>query len=112
MALMREEATTSPPNDDGKGNKDSFWLQLMAECEANSPNKLPSSKSLLFLGDNDAQKSQLVSRLQSSGEKYRKGNGLEYYYLNVRDEYGKIKPNWIFGSWMMIHLSRDFLSMF
>ncbi|GFQ87123.1 cytoplasmic dynein 1 light intermediate chain 1 [Trichonephila clavata] len=89
MALMREETTTSPPNDDGKGNKDSFWLQLMAECEANSPNKLPSSKSLLFLGDNDAQKSQLVARLQSSGEKYRKGNGLEYYYLNVRDEYGE-----------------------
>ncbi|GFT94361.1 cytoplasmic dynein 1 light intermediate chain 2 [Nephila pilipes] len=89
MALMKEETAVFPPNDDGKGNKDSFWLQLMAECEANSPNKLPSSKSLLFLGDNDAQKSQLVARLQSSGEKHRKGNGLEYYYLNVRDEYGE-----------------------
>ncbi|GIX81918.1 cytoplasmic dynein 1 light intermediate chain 1 [Caerostris extrusa] len=66
---------------------DSFWLQIMAECEANSPNKLPSSRSVLFLGDNDAQKSQVVAKLQGSGEKCRKGNGLEYYFLNVRDEY-------------------------
>ncbi|XP_015930089.2 cytoplasmic dynein 1 light intermediate chain 2-like [Parasteatoda tepidariorum] len=66
---------------------ESFWLQLMAECQANAPNKLPSSKSVLVLGDDDAGKAQLIARLQGSGEKLRKGNGLEYHFLNVRDEY-------------------------
>ncbi|GBM54345.1 Cytoplasmic dynein 1 light intermediate chain 1 [Araneus ventricosus] len=91
MSFMKEGSGVSPKKENSfemEGN-DSFWLQIMAECEANSPNKLPSSKSLLFLGDNDAQKSQLVARLQGSSEKYRKGNGLEYFFLNVRDEYGE-----------------------
>ncbi|KAF8778616.1 Cytoplasmic dynein 1 light intermediate chain 1 like protein [Argiope bruennichi] len=91
MSFLKERSGVPPKKEnsvDMEGN-DSFWLQIMAECEANSPNKLPSSKSLLFLGDNDAQKSQLVARLQGTSEKYCKGNGLEYYFLNVRDEYGE-----------------------
>ncbi|KAG8182929.1 hypothetical protein JTE90_010560 [Oedothorax gibbosus] len=89
MTLQLGAVGDPKQDDEGEEANESFWLQIMAECEANYPNRLPASKSLLLLGDNDAQKTQLIAKLQgATGEKaQRRGNGLEYYFLTVRDEY-------------------------
>jgi len=40
----------------------------------------------LLIGDNECGKTTLIAKLQGV-EEPRKGIGLEYYYLNVKDEY-------------------------
>lgn len=54
--------------------------------------KLPSNKSVLVLGDNASGKTTLIAKLQGV-EDPKKGSGLEYAYIDVRDEYrdGKIE---------------------
>ncbi len=42
--------------------------------------------SSLFLGDNESGKTTLMARLQGQ-EDPRKGSGLEYMYIDVKDEY-------------------------
>lgn len=56
--------------------------------------KLPSNKSVLVLGDNSSGKTTLIAKLQGV-EDPKKGSGLEYAYIDVRDEYrdGKIKQD-------------------
>ena len=41
---------------------------------------------ILVLGDNDSGKTTLVAKLQGT-EEPKKGCGLEYFYLDVKDEY-------------------------
>lgn len=48
--------------------------------------KLPANKSVLVLGDNAAGKTTLIAKLQGV-EDPKKGSGLEYAYIDVRDEY-------------------------
>ena len=45
----------------------------------------------VYSGDNECGKTTLIAKLQGV-EEPKKGIGLEYYYLNVKDEYrdGKI----------------------
>lgn len=69
---------------------DSFWLKLMSDCLDNPVTKLPTGKKLLVLGDNEADKALLISKLQGccdSASTTRGGNGLEYRHLSVKDEY-------------------------
>lgn len=40
----------------------------------------------LNLGDNDSGKTTLIAKLQGL-EEPKKGSGLEYYYIDVKDEY-------------------------
>lgn len=47
---------------------------------------MPSNKSLLVLGDNASGKTTLIAKLQGV-EDPKKGAGLEYAYIDVRDEY-------------------------
>ena len=47
-----------------------------------SNNYIPSS----LPGDNESGKTTLIAKLQGI-EEPKKGIGLEYYYLNVKDEY-------------------------
>lgn len=56
--------------------------------------KLPSNKSVLVLGDNASGKTTLIAKLQGV-EDPKKGSGLEYAYIDVRDEYrdGKTEQN-------------------
>lgn len=54
--------------------------------QARGNTKLPSCKSVLFLGDNESGKTTLVAKLQGV-EDPKKGSGLEYAYIDVRDEY-------------------------
>ena len=48
--------------------------------------RLPSCKRILLLGDNESGKTTLIAKLQAN-EDPKKGCGLEYAYLDVRDEY-------------------------
>lgn len=58
----------------------------MGEVQAQGSTKLPSNKSLLVLGDNASGKTTLIAKLQGV-EDPKKGAGLEYAYIDVRDEY-------------------------
>ncbi len=40
----------------------------------------------IFVGDNETGKTSLVARLQGT-EDPKKGAGLEYHYINVKDDY-------------------------
>jgi dynein light intermediate chain 1 len=63
-----------------------LWANLLSEVQSRSSTKLPSSKSLLVLGDNESGKTTLIAKLQGN-EDPRKGAGLEYHYIDVKDEY-------------------------
>lgn len=80
---------------------ESFWLKLVSECLENPVTKLPTGKKLLVLGDNDAEKTLLLTKLQGtkSDVNYTKGNGLEYLYLTVKDEYGENQTK--LGVWIL-----------
>lgn len=64
----------------------------MNEVQNQSTTKLPSNKSVLVLGDNATGKTTLIAKLQGV-EDPKKGSGLEYAYIDVRDEYrdGNVK---------------------
>lgn len=59
---------------------------ILREVQARGNTKLPSNKSVLVLGDNGSGKTTLVAKLQGV-EDPTKGSGLEYAYIDVRDEY-------------------------
>lgn len=59
---------------------------ILAEVQAQGSTKLPSNKSVLVLGDNGSGKTTLVAKLQGV-EDPTQGSGLEYAYIDVRDEY-------------------------
>ena len=44
-------------------------------------------------GDNESGKTSLIAKLQGV-EEPRKGSGLEYYYIDVKDEYRDGKLDW------------------
>ncbi|XP_035210891.1 cytoplasmic dynein 1 light intermediate chain 1-like isoform X2 [Stegodyphus dumicola] len=87
MAATGITASSQKGDSEDAETEDHVWLEMMAKCLENSTNKLPHSKLLLVLGDGDGEKTLLVGKLQGTSDKLRKGNGLEYHFLNVRDEY-------------------------
>ncbi|CAH1780135.1 unnamed protein product [Owenia fusiformis] len=68
------------------GDNQNLWSSILAEAQSHNTSKLPSSKSILLLGDNDTGKTTLVAKLQGT-EDPRKGAGLEYHTIDVKDEY-------------------------
>ena len=58
----------------------------MAEVQTNRNSQLPSTKNLLVLGDKESGKTTLIAKIQGN-EDPKKGAGLEYCYIDVRDEY-------------------------
>lgn len=78
----------------GFGSLGSFWLircrfrrsSILSDVRTRGNTKLPSCKSVLVLGDNESGKTTLVAKLQGV-EDPKKGSGLEYAYIDVRDEY-------------------------
>jgi len=67
--------------EEGSGN---LWADLLKEVAANKHNTLPS-RNLLVLGDRDSGKTTLLAKLQGN-EDPKKGSGLEFGYIDVRDE--------------------------
>lgn len=63
-----------------------FRSEILGEVQTQGTTKLPSNKSVLVLGDNSSGKTSLIAKLQGV-ENPKKGSGLEYAYIDVRDEY-------------------------
>lgn len=59
---------------------------ILQQVQSSASNKLPSNKTILALGDNETGKTSLIAKMQGN-EDPKKGSGLEYHYLLVRDEY-------------------------
>ena len=72
---------------EGEGRaQDNLWQQLLGEVQTSRSSQLPASRSVLLLGDKESGKTTLVAKLQGN-EDPKKGSGLEYGYIDVRDEY-------------------------
>ncbi|XP_049815129.1 cytoplasmic dynein 1 light intermediate chain 2 isoform X1 [Schistocerca nitens] len=67
-------------------SEENLWSAILAEVQTRGNTKLPSCKSVLVLGDNESGKTTLIAKLQGV-EDPKKGSGLEYAYIDVRDEY-------------------------
>ncbi|XP_022339606.1 cytoplasmic dynein 1 light intermediate chain 2-like isoform X9 [Crassostrea virginica] len=72
--------------DDDENESQTLWATILGEVQSSSATNLPSTKSVLVLGDNESGKTTLVARLQGV-EEPKKGSGLEYYYIDVKDDY-------------------------
>eukprot|EP00096_Caligus_rogercresseyi_P005596 TRINITY_DN2151_c0_g1_i6.p1 TRINITY_DN2151_c0_g1~~TRINITY_DN2151_c0_g1_i6.p1 ORF type:complete len:489 (-),score=103.30 TRINITY_DN2151_c0_g1_i6:861-2327(-) len=68
------------------GDKTNLWASVLSEVQTSRSSQLPSSKNLLVLGDKESGKTTLVAKIQGN-EDPKKGAGLEYAYIDVRDEY-------------------------
>ncbi|XP_044752287.1 cytoplasmic dynein 1 light intermediate chain 2 isoform X1 [Coccinella septempunctata] len=82
-----------PPFEDTKEHlksvetpKKNIWSQILSDVQNHGNQKLPSFKQILVLGDNESGKTTMVAKLQGV-EDPKKGSGLEYAYIDVRDEY-------------------------
>ncbi|KAK3610371.1 hypothetical protein CHS0354_008647 [Potamilus streckersoni] len=73
--------------EDEDADSKNLWASILTEVQSSSASKLPTSKSVLVLGDNESGKTTLIAKLQGT-EDPKKGVGLEYYYIDVKDEYG------------------------
>ncbi|XP_033123744.1 cytoplasmic dynein 1 light intermediate chain 2-like [Anneissia japonica] len=69
----------------GEEGQQNLWYSILGEVSTHSSSKLPANKSILVLGDDESGKTSMVARLQGN-EDPKKGSGLEYTYLDVRDE--------------------------
>lgn len=63
-----------------------FRSQILSDVQNNGNPKLPSCKQVLVLGENETGKTTMVAKLQGV-EDPKKGSGLEYAYIDVRDDY-------------------------
>ncbi|XP_046578274.1 LOW QUALITY PROTEIN: cytoplasmic dynein 1 light intermediate chain 2-like [Haliotis rubra] len=77
---------TSVGDDGSTDDSQNLWAHILSEVQSSSASKLSSSRSVLVLGDNDSGKTTLIAKLQGV-EEPKKGSGLEYYYIDVKDEY-------------------------
>jgi energy-coupling factor transporter ATP-binding protein EcfA2 len=64
----------------------SFRSSILEEVQNQGNTKLSTNKNVVVLGDNESGKTTLVAKLQGV-EDPKKGSGLEYAYIDVRDEY-------------------------
>ncbi|XP_037026129.1 cytoplasmic dynein 1 light intermediate chain 1 [Bradysia coprophila] len=87
------EITSQMNNNNGSARKkdtndakENLWSEILADVQNQGSTKLPSNKSVLVLGDNSSGKTTLIAKLQGV-EDPKKGSGLEYAYIDVRDEY-------------------------
>jgi len=80
-SLTSSQYFPPPAPADDEGN---LWADLLKEVAANKHSILPS-RNLLVLGDRDSGKTTLLAKLQGN-EDPKKGSGLEFGYIDVRDE--------------------------
>ncbi|CAG0882397.1 unnamed protein product [Cyprideis torosa] len=66
--------------------KENLWASILEEVERKEQVRLPNCKRVLVLGDTESGKTTLIAKLQGN-EDPKKGSGLEYTYINVRDDY-------------------------
>ncbi|KAJ8980404.1 hypothetical protein NQ317_009399 [Molorchus minor] len=81
--VSEENAKNLKTNEEDKTN---LWSQILNEVQKHGNPKLSPSKQILVLGDNESGKTTMVAKLQGI-ENSSKGSGLEYAYIDVRDDY-------------------------
>lgn len=100
--VSNTEATATQNQTDGTTKEDderqNIWSSILKQVQASLPNKLPSHKLLLVLGDNESGKTTLIAKIQGNDDP-KKGSGLEYHYLYVRDEYREDQTR--LGVWVL-----------
>jgi len=82
----RKESRRKDSEIESESNAENLWSSLLSEVQTSRSAQLASTKSLLVLGDKESGKTTLIAKLQGN-EDPKKGSGLEYGYIDVRDEY-------------------------
>lgn len=85
MAAVREVMSVDG-NNKSESPKENLWASILNDVQNHGNPKLPSCKQIVVLGDNECGKTTLVAKLQGV-EDPKKGSGLEYAYIDVRDDY-------------------------
>ncbi|CAG9854437.1 unnamed protein product [Phyllotreta striolata] len=78
--------TEAPGENFVEEDKKNLWSQILHDVQKNGNPKLSPHKQILVLGDNESGKTTMVAKLQGI-ENSSKGSGLEYAYIDVRDDY-------------------------
>ncbi|XP_069111961.1 cytoplasmic dynein 1 light intermediate chain 2-like isoform X3 [Argopecten irradians] len=94
----RNENMGAIAGDDDDNEAQNLWATILGEVQSSSASNLPSTKSVLLLGDNESGKTTLVAKLQGV-EEPKKGTGLEYYFIDIKDEYRDEKAR--LGVWVL-----------
>lgn len=74
------------PNQDVNVEETKIWSSILQQVRQTDTKKLPANKSILVLGDNETGKTSLIAKMAGL-EVPKKGSGLEYNFIEVRDEY-------------------------
>lgn len=82
MQLIQENEALQT-NDEENMN---LWQSILNDVQKHGNPKLNPNKQIVVLGDNESGKTTMVAKLQGV-ENSSKGSGLEYAYINVRDDY-------------------------
>lgn len=101
MVTTAESSATSQNQADSAKEDDesqNIWSSILKQVQESLPNKLPSHKLLLVMGDNESGKTTLIAKIQGNDDP-KKGSGLEYHYLYVRDEYREDQTR--LGVWVL-----------
>ncbi|KAH1011965.1 hypothetical protein HUJ04_001230 [Dendroctonus ponderosae] len=83
MALTNEEPDNSSAGTDETVN---LWQSILNDVQKHGNPKLNPNKQIVVLGNNESGKTTMVAKLQGI-DNSSKGSGLEYAYINVRDDY-------------------------
>lgn len=73
-------------NSDSSEENTNLWQSILNDVQKHGNPKLNPNKQIVVLGDNESGKTTMVAKLQGI-ENSSKGSGLEYAYINVRDDY-------------------------
>ncbi|XP_023029957.2 dynein light intermediate chain [Leptinotarsa decemlineata] len=82
-SVEKSSDTNVTGNEEDKKN---LWSQILNDVQKHGNPKLSPHKQILVLGDNESGKTTMVAKLQGI-ENSSKGSGLEYAYIDVRDDY-------------------------
>lgn len=83
-----QQSTVSQTGNAAENDEDeqqNLWSSILGEVTSHTSSKLPACKTVIVLGEDESGKTTLISRLQGV-EDPKKGFGLEYLYLDVRDD--------------------------
>ncbi|XP_050425975.1 cytoplasmic dynein 1 light intermediate chain 2 [Adelges cooleyi] len=66
--------------------EENLWNSMLISLKEKGGTRLPTDKSMIIIGDKECGKTTLVAKLQGIDD-LTKGIGLEYAYIDIRDEY-------------------------
>ncbi|CAM4882408.1 unnamed protein product [Rotaria socialis] len=99
--VMKQAAVCQPilsvEDADKTEKKPSIWASILCDVKS-SARKVPATKSLVVLGDNESGRTTLVAKLQGNDDPKR-GAGLEYHYIDIKDDDRDDNPK--LGVWIL-----------